>query len=280
MSILEHGMPMSDPLVLETVEEHKTMTRRVVVPGPSDNVAVLKEHSSEPGYFVPYVADGRMANGNLGYRENDCGYRSPYGGVGDLLYIRQAWRMTGDLLVNPTLHCRADGAEVLWLPENLPRGHDGALLPSLSHTTWMPGRFMPKAFARNWVQITGLRAERVQAITDADCEAEGVRPSVDGTGADWRADENGWHRTFRQLWDKLNGPRGYGWDLDPWVWVILYRLVSTTGRDAALVAIAPRRSCPACRGSGIYTYGAGPSLGHSEQCAHCLGKGTIKGVAA
>ena len=242
MAILEHGLPLSDPLVLATVEERKSMSRQVVVPQPAADERI--------GCY--YRAGDTMQEWVLADQYGDVldkpAIRCPYGDVGDLLYIRQVWRMSGWLSKAPVVNFRADGAAVPWTTSLLPRGHDGALLPSLYHKTWMPGRLMPKAFARNWVQITGLRAERVQDIAAVDVYDEGVSGEAihgicDREGVFLNSQGHAHARSpviraFRDLWDSLNAKRGYGWDPNPWAWVILYRLVSTTGRDTALAAVA------------------------------------------
>lgn len=81
---------------------------------------------------------------------------------------------------------------------------------------------MPRWASRITLRVTDVRVERLQEITDADCEAEGVRPSVDGDGHDWRDDENGWHRTFRQRWNRINARRGFSWESNPWVWAVSF----------------------------------------------------------
>jgi len=96
-------------------------------------------------------------------------------------------------------------------------------LPLSDKPKYRPPLFMPRWASRITLEITGLRVERLQEISDRDCDTEGVRPSVDGNAHDWRGNENGWHRTFRQLWDSLNAKRGYGWDTNPWVWVIEFK---------------------------------------------------------
>ncbi|MGE0456444.1 MAG: HNH endonuclease [Vicinamibacteria bacterium] len=70
------------------------------------------------------------------------------------------------------------------------------------------------------LEITEVRVERVQEIDNGDALAEGM---------------NGWgppHTTvpfeeFARLWDSLNASRGYGWDANPWVWVVRFRRVET-----------------------------------------------------
>jgi hypothetical protein len=98
---------------------------------------------------------------------------------------------------------------------------------------------MPKWAARIWLEITGVRVERVQDITPGDCEAEGIErgpcecpPDPPGYGHHSLCPNSDAFllSEFRGLWDSLNAPRGYGWDANPWVWVYAFRVLSVQGR--------------------------------------------------
>jgi hypothetical protein len=80
--------------------------------------------------------------------------------------------------------------------------------------------FMPRWASRLTLEITAVRVERLKDITIEDAQAEGVTPlGVEGDGRRWRA-------SFRELWDSLNAKRGYGWDKNPWAWVISFKRVT------------------------------------------------------
>lgn len=89
---------------------------------------------------------------------------------------------------------------------------------------WKPSIYMPKAAARIWLEITNVRVERLQDITEKDAKAEGIKLSGSalrcalGNGPHFRD----W---FTLVWDELNAKRGFGWDVNPWVWVIEFRRV-------------------------------------------------------
>ena len=70
-------------------------------------------------------------------------------------------------------------------------------------------RFLPRWASRLTLEITEVRVERVQSISKDDAWAEGV------TGDSELARE-----TYRDLWDSLNKKRGYGWNVNPFVWVL------------------------------------------------------------
>lgn len=85
---------------------------------------------------------------------------------------------------------------------------------------WRPSIFMPRWASRITLEITDVRVERVQDISMADCIAEGMSMDAPlnnrGTGAIARD-------AFADLWDLLNAKRGFGWDVNPWVWIIEFR---------------------------------------------------------
>lgn len=123
--------------------------------------------------------------------------------IGDRLYVREAWRTwesvdhmsPRDLTRVETIQYEADG-----LTDNC-------------MTMSRPGRFrqgmhMPRWASRLTLTVTDVRVQRVQEISVDDAIAEG-RPK----GGEFLSARS-W---FRDLWDSLNGPRGYGWDANPWV---------------------------------------------------------------
>lgn len=90
-----------------------------------------------------------------------------------------------------------------------------------SEIKWSPSIHMPKEAARIFLRVTDVRVERVQDITEEEAKAEGT------TQMEWR-DSLGNKRSathkesFNVLWDSIYKTRGYGWDLNPFVWVIKF----------------------------------------------------------
>lgn len=133
----------------------------------------------------------------------------PYGQPGDRIYVRETFSQHPEW---GQLAFRADGEEFedadgwLWEPK------------------WMPSIHMPKDLARIWLEITGVLVERIQEITPDDCIAEGAWPVEQreiGRGHEAVS-------SFRELWESTGGD----WDANPWVWVIDFKVLSTTGRPA------------------------------------------------
>jgi len=94
---------------------------------------------------------------------------------------------------------------------------------------WHPSIHMPRWASRLTLEVTGVRAERVQEISYDDARAEGING---GCGSCGRPEPCGCPyplpdppRVFRGLWNSINAARGYGWDVNPWVWCVSFRRV-------------------------------------------------------
>ncbi|MBU9388980.1 hypothetical protein KTE71_15765, partial [Burkholderia multivorans] len=91
---------------------------------------------------------------------------------------------------------------------------------------WRPSIHMPRAAARITLEITGVRVERLQSISESDARAEGVTIEEHHTrGYCAGAYRPPSIRAFHDLWDSLNAARGHGWDVNPWVWAIEFRRI-------------------------------------------------------
>jgi hypothetical protein len=102
--------------------------------------------------------------------------------------------------------------------------------PSMSKK-WRPSIFMPRWASRITLEVTGVKVERVQDISEDDAKAEGaIRMLNQFDGVYWThgADKNAYRDvrlSFFTLWDSINAKRGFGWDVNPWVWVISFRVI-------------------------------------------------------
>lgn len=124
---------------------------------------------------------------------------------GDILYVRETWSELSFGYVY-----KADG-------ENI--DHLGNVIK------WHPSIHMPKEAARIWLKVTGVRVERLQEITEEQAKAEGA---IDNRGFIHSPDNeyDSIHTAkehLKQIWDstiKKSDLDRYGWDANPWVWVI------------------------------------------------------------
>lgn len=135
---------------------------------------------------------------------------------GDLLYVRETWRVS-DAAENEVTY-RADGSTVRFLDETLPgtwwdRNRDG----------WRPSVHLPKIRSRLWLRVTDVRVERVQEITEADAKAEGVVSNEERFGFKDQSIVNKYRWQFIRLWNSIYAKKpGCSWTDDPWTWVVTF----------------------------------------------------------
>lgn len=199
----ETGLMFKAPLVRSILSGQKTQTRRIVKPTPADDQELT---TIVPLGGRPYAfSHERIDPQNLRRIRWEC----PMGHPGDLIYVRETFSQHPEW---GQLAFRADGEEFedadgwLWEPK------------------WKPAIHMPKELARIWLEITGVRVERLQEITPDNCIAEGAWPVEQrelGRGHEAVS-------AFRELWESTGGD----WAANPWVWVVDFKVLSTTGRPA------------------------------------------------
>lgn len=155
----------------------------------------------------------------------------PHGAPGDRLYVRETWAQPMSLDPGPTVY-RAD------YPACVPTGFEN--IPPVNSITWKPSIHMPRTLSRITLEITGVRVEQLQAMEgqtafESDALKEGIKRIHHGDGeysshvARTEPHPNNWTDpcdAFRDLWDSLNAARGYGWVLNPWVWVVEFKRVT------------------------------------------------------
>lgn len=197
----ERPILFSGAMVRAILNGEKTQTRRVVKPQPAD---VPITNGSRDGMYTAWPnADACLEWADV---VSDPTYYAqagfcPYGQPGDRLWVRETFAYHfGEL------RYRADE-----LPESYYAGAKG----------WRPSIFMPRALSRITLEIVGVRVERVQDISMYDAMDEGVgKPR-------YSQFEKGSHLVgaFRDLWDEINEKRGYGWTVNPWVWVVEFKRI-------------------------------------------------------
>ena len=146
--------------------------------------------------------------------------RCRYGISGDFLWVREAWAVTRE-------YDKLPGSKV---PK---KGRDRiCYLADGPKTEWAgrtrSSRFMPRWASRIMLELVRVRVERVQEIIMADCLAEGIAEHTRARGvlATPPADQR-WK--FIELWNSINAKRGWGWEVNPWVWMIEFKKVTTNG---------------------------------------------------
>ena len=162
---------------------------------------------------------------------------------GQLLGIKESWgiadfskKFPGRLQVvyragvSDIDHPNGNDADRLW------RDVDDATWQNYAFKNqWRGPRFMPAWAVRLWVQVESVRPERIQEITWQGVEAEGTPKNPDDRPLTLPSEIER-VKDYAILWDAINGIRNFGeytWERNPWVWVLKYRLVSSTGLQAA-----------------------------------------------
>jgi hypothetical protein len=214
---------MSGEMVRAILDGRKTKTRRIMKPQPIGNPNHIKRYGTDGKWRSRF---GWQIAGGEG-REWKC----PYGKVGDRLWVRESYTRQMGRGGYSRGRYNAD-AEWFEAPDK-----------KLNHPTkklgmvTIPSIHMPKWACRIFLEITGIRAERVQKISKEDALAEGIRGhDAHGGGTHYNnitlyaafPEKGGGFRTpqeaFELLWDTLNEKRGFGWDENPWVWVIEFKV--------------------------------------------------------
>ena len=145
----------------------------------------------------------------------------PYGLPGDLLWVRETWACEqakdaykpSEILTESVCWYNAtdrDSDQDSW------RGRIRS------------PRFMPRWASRILLEITDVRVERVQEISKQDASAEGcanLRPVQTETGVVYSYGCLLPIDFFKMIWNCLNAKRGYGWDANPWVWVVEFKVM-------------------------------------------------------
>lgn len=180
-------------MVRAILEGRKTVTRRVVKPQPKAALFPMPDLMCWPGCF---------ANA-----EEPMVYRPPYK-FGDILWVRETWN--GD-----------------WCDHYIYKADGGSAKAAgyAAEPKWHPSIHMPKEAARLFLRVTDVRVEWLREIENI--AAEGITMIPADNDRDPRF-------YFIRLWDSTIKPADrarYGWEANPWVWVIEFERIS---KDEAL----------------------------------------------
>ena len=199
----EHPIIFNGEMVRAILDGRKTQTRRVVKEPYQSRLEKMLDNGNT---FVDAAGSGPV--------DQFC----PYGVPGDTLWVREAfWHNdpfhAGELM--DVLYCATDED---------PRPD----LNPLNDWIKKPSIHMPRWASRISLAVKNVRAERVQEISAHAVELEGVNvvdnlPHPMSLCREVDVDKmilGCAQSLFKDLWDSINGKRGYGWDVNPWVWIV------------------------------------------------------------
>lgn len=220
----EHPILFNRAMILALHAGRKTQTRRIVNPAPIADDRFIGGHKiAMPKSRHTGMQTAGEVSVDASYIHECC----PYGSPGDRLWVREAWRVSAKHDELAPRDLPFDRGMTIMYDAGGSRAHDetGQYVNSPDYPptrpTWAgkgrPSIHMPRAASRTTLEVTGIRVERLQDISEADAEAEGIDflrhvPDADETLSA--------RDLYRILWDSINEARGFGWDANPWVWVV------------------------------------------------------------
>lgn len=219
----------SGPMVRALLDGRKCQTRRAIKPQP----VIDGGWEGPPGWALFWKEN------EDGLSPEELARLCPYGQPGDLLWVRETFSTGWNL--NPhtdkpidedsegrpvPIHAFYRATE----PENFRwLGDYGNLTENIP---WKPSIHMPRWASRLTLELTEVRVERLQDISEADAIAEGCNAGWLGDalpdtpiGGGFTISSPGTYASaagqYQILWNSINGPDS--WDADPWVWVLGFR---------------------------------------------------------
>lgn len=149
---------------------------------------------------------------------------SPRGGVGDLLWCRETTCIAPKFFATPDESCVADCDGHMRFVSYKADGHPEDAMRDYK-LKWTPSIHVPRWASRITLELTGVKVERLQDISVQDVRAEGVEVREFWLfGADAKGRQEIASLAFKPLWDSINTIRCYGWDANPWVWVLQFKV--------------------------------------------------------
>jgi len=203
----------SPPMVRALLDGRKTQTRRPIKP----QSLIGNDGSLDVSGMTPSMV--RKVNHDLP-EHFGAKYFCPFGKVGDLLWVRETfWNYGafdsyyGFIRSKRVAYCASDSEPI-----------DGLTL----YREWRktPSIHMPRWASRLTLRITDIRVERVAQIADNDAVSEGLQRGYEG----FHVEDGKFFNVrpafaFRNLWDSINEKLGFGWNANPWVWVLDFEVI-------------------------------------------------------
>lgn len=231
----ENPILFSTPMVQAICDNRKRMTRRIC------------KHQT---WSFSELND---VNSNGITQKKDRSVSCPYGQVGDVLWVREAWRLVGwnfeqglmtiEYKDGNMLICKAYdlNEDSMWLLDQVEALETkGYIKPSPTEKdafvftdkklAFKPSIHMPKSAARIWLKITKIKVERLQDISEEDAMNEGVEYEWYDQSRNIKIEAA--KSLFKKLWQVINGRES--WEANPWVWAIEFEVLSTTGKPTEL----------------------------------------------
>lgn len=244
--------------MINAVLSGKTITRRII----KDTAKQINvtEPAFAPEWEYVRCYDGTAKFWELHHATNEHYVKCPYGKPGDVLWVRESYTT-----LEPE-HCEGMSKRFYYKASH-DESNEGWRLECIKDGypyRWKPSIHMPKQAARIFLEIVSVRAEKLHDISEEDILAEGVRIPATKEGnilfqmggehsawnfmpEQWKVDQYVKNRGkekyvhkdydflfahFAELWCEINGFES--WRSNPWVWVVEFKVLSTTGEPSNL----------------------------------------------
>jgi hypothetical protein len=205
-TIKERPILFSAPMVRAILEGRKTVTRRAIKVQPhidvSGNFCVGRSNYGQDGYGKPVIK--HFINGHC-----------PYGKPGERLWVRETY-FINDFRDGEIPEAERADCQVLYRADGTPNWEGEEEL-----IRWRPSIHMFRWASRMLLEITDVRVERLQDISEGQAQAEGVQ-GIPRCRSLFPTDD--YRFPFKDLWGSINGPSA--WDANPWVWVVEFKRVT------------------------------------------------------
>lgn len=181
-------------MVRAILDGRKTCTRRICKDANECTVPDMEFYNADRRTYAVHNFVDKEHTEQLSTAERTCPICT-----GDILYVRETWKEAPKGYYYYEDWQKDDIADV---------------------TKWKPSIHMPKEAARIWLKVTNVRVERLQEISAESALAEGADKYIHTNGG---LDENMTITSFIGIWNstiKKSDINRYGWDANPWVWVI------------------------------------------------------------
>lgn len=217
----ERPILFSAPMVRALLDGTKTQTRRVVKHRSPQlwqepyypTGKVRADLPTQPGAFMEFRSrlwDEPAYQGSTASFLIPC----PYGMPGERLWVREAIRLFPDQGPGSWIESFYDADGTITKADAWPWKRN-----------YLPPMHCPRGLSRIDLEVTGVRVERLQDISEADAIAEGIDTKA---MFPWRPDEilstNANVSRYAVLWESINGAGS--WDANPWVWVVAFKTIT------------------------------------------------------
>ncbi len=240
----ERGMIFNAEMVRAILDGRKTQTRRIMKVQPESNqlgLLLITDSTKHSDIGKYHWAESNATGNHVRSKLFSC----PFGAVGDRIWVRETWAILGNedgcCIDWEEKLCKADERSAARIYrascEQRPGNYGLWSIPDdadwkphtkdyLYEGAWRPSIHMPRWASRILLEITDVRVERLNAISQEDAQAEGME--LTGWRPTYSDPDSGGevltpYDNFAQLWASIYGDES--WNSNPWVWVIEFKRV-------------------------------------------------------